>query len=103
MAQTMRPASSDEINRTRPCLMAVALRHAHVARKAGPARKRHGVIDRETPTPVLLRQTIDADPPAEAAAVEGNRTVGKRREIDLTGDDVGIERERAAPRRLQPK
>src|SRR5262249_10377111 len=73
MAQTMRPASSDEINRTRPGLMAVALRHAHIDRKVGAARKRHGVIDRETPTPVLLRQTIDADPPAEAAAVEGNR------------------------------
>src|SRR5215469_15499121 len=102
MAQTMRLASSNEIDRTRPGLMAVALRHAHIDRKVGATRKRHDVIDGETPAPVLLRQTIDADPPAEAAAVEGDCTVGKRREIDLAGDNVGIERERAAPRRPQP-
>jgi hypothetical protein len=48
------------------------LRHAHIDRKVGAARKRHDVIDGETPAPVLLRQTIDADPPAEAAAGVAN-------------------------------
>src|SRR5215831_5710010 len=99
----MRPASSDEINRTRPGLMAVALRHAHIDRKVGAARERYDMIDGKPPAPVLLGQTIDADPPAEAAAVENNRVISERREIDLAGDDVGVERERAAPRRLQPK
>src|SRR5262249_26479295 len=103
MAQTMRPPSSDEINRTRPGPMAGALPHAHIDRKVGAARKRYDMIDGEAPAPVLLGQTIDADPTAEAAAVEDNRIVGQRREIDLAGDDVGVERERAASRRLQPK
>jgi hypothetical protein len=61
--------------------MAVALRHAHIDRKVVAARKRHEVIDGEMPAPVLLRQTMDADPPDETAAVEGDRAVGKRREI----------------------
>src|SRR5262249_59315746 len=103
VARAMWPASGDEINRTRPSLVAVALRHAHIDRKVGAARERHDVIDGEAPAPVLLGQTIDADPPPEAAAVEGDRIVGQRREIDLAGDDAGLELERAAPRRLQPK
>src|SRR5262245_47447864 len=98
----MRPSSSDEINRARPGLMAVALRDAHIDRKVSAARKHRDVIDGEAPAPVLLGQTIDADPPAETAAVEGDRTVGKRREIDLAGDDVGLELERAAPRLVEP-
>src|SRR5215831_17588501 len=98
----MRPASSDEINRTRPGLMAVALRHAHIDRKVGAARKRYDMIDGEAPAPVLLGQTIDADPPAKAAAVEDDRIVGQRREIDLAGDDVGVELKRAAPRLVEP-
>src|SRR6516165_7577618 len=97
----MRPASGDEIDRTRPGLMAVALRHAHIDRKVGAARERYNMIDGKAPAPVPLGQTIDADPPAEAAAVENNRVVSKRREIDLAGDDVGIERERAAPPRAR--
>src|SRR5262249_3487150 len=96
-------SSGDEINRARPGLVAVALRDAHIDRKVGAARKRHDVIDGEAPAPVLLRQTIDADPPVKPAAAEGNRAIGKGREIDIAGHDVGIELERAAPRRLQPK
>src|SRR5262245_39307201 len=103
MAQAMQPASGDEIDRARPGLIAVRLRHAHIDRKVGAARERHDVIDGEAPAPVLLGQTIDADAPPEAAAVEGDRVVGQRREIDLAGDDAGLELERAAPRRLQPK
>ncbi len=49
-------------------MVAVALRDTHVDRKVGAAQKRHDVIDGEAPAPVLLGQTIDADPPAEAAA-----------------------------------
>jgi hypothetical protein len=49
-------------------LVAVALRHAHIDRNVGAARERHDVVDGEAPAPVLLGQTIDADPPAEAAA-----------------------------------
>jgi hypothetical protein len=90
VAQAMWPESTDQINRTRPGLMAVALRHAHIDRKIGAARERHDMIDGEAPAPVLLGQTIDADPPPQAAAVEGNRVVGKRREVDLAGDDVGL-------------
>jgi hypothetical protein len=82
--------------------VAVALRHAHIDRKVGTARKRRDVIDGEVPAPVLLGQTIDADLPAEAATVEDDRVVGKRREIDLAGDDVGLELERAAPRFIEP-
>src|SRR5262249_14150352 len=63
---------------------------------------RHDVIDGEAPAPVLLGQTIDADLPAEAATVENDRAVGKRREIDLAGDDVGLELERAAPGFIEP-
>src|SRR5262245_43468102 len=100
--RAMRPSSSDEINRTRPSLMAVALGDAHIDRKVGAARKRHDVIDGEAPAPVLLGQAIEADPPAETAAVEGKRTVAKRRKIDLAGDDVGIERQRAASRLVEP-
>src|SRR5262249_59846080 len=98
VAQAMQPASGDEINRARPGLVAVALRHAHIDRKVGAARERHDLLDGQAPAPVLLGQTIDADPPPEAAAVEDDRVVGKGREIDLAGDDVGVERERAAPR-----
>src|SRR5215510_7011344 len=72
VAQAMQPASGDEINRARPGLVAVALRHAHIDRKVSAARERHDVIDGEASAPVLLGQTIDADSPAEAAAVEGN-------------------------------
>src|SRR5262245_38866201 len=61
-------SSGDEIKRARPGPAAVALRHAHIDRKVGAARKRHDVIDGEAPAPVLLERTIDADPPAEAAA-----------------------------------
>src|SRR5215831_17964142 len=68
VAQLISPSSSDEINRARPGLAAVALRHAHIDRKIGAARQRHDVVDGEAPAPVLLEQTIDADPPAEAAA-----------------------------------
>src|SRR5262249_54203742 len=103
MAQAMQLASGDEINRARPGLMAVALRHAHIDRKVGAAWERHAAIDGKAPAPVLLGQAIDADPPAEAAAVEDNRIVGPRREIDLAGDDVGLERERAAPRLVEPE
>jgi len=53
--------------------VAVALRRAHVDRKVGAARERRDVIDREAPAPLLLGQTIDADPAVEAAAVEDNR------------------------------
>src|SRR5258708_18071153 len=70
LAQPVSPASGDEIDRTRPGLMAVALRNAHIDRKVGAARERYDMIDGKAPAPVLLGQTIDADPPAEAAAVE---------------------------------
>src|SRR5262245_58686727 len=36
----MRPSSSDDIDRARPGLMAVALRDAHIDRKVGAARRR---------------------------------------------------------------
>jgi hypothetical protein len=65
VAQAMRPSLSDEIDRTR-------LRHAHIDRKVGAAPERHDVIDGEAPAPVLLGQTIDADPPAKAAAGVAN-------------------------------
>src|SRR5262245_65966153 len=68
VAQAMQPASGDEINRARPGLVAVALRHAHIDRKVSAARERHDVIDRQAPAPILLGPTIDADPPGEAAA-----------------------------------
>src|SRR5262249_36471683 len=74
VAQLISPSSSDEINRARPGLAAVALRHAHIDRKIGAARQRHDVVDGEAPAPVLLEQTIDADPPAEAAAGVTTRT-----------------------------
>ena len=61
--------------------MAVALRHAHIDRKVGAAPERCDMIDGEVTAPVLVGQTIDADPPAEPATVEGDRAVGKRREI----------------------
>src|SRR5258707_9007734 len=102
LAQPVSPASGDEIDRTRPGLMAVALRNAHIDRKVGAARERYDMIDGKAPAPVLLGQTIDADPPAEAAAVEDDHVVGERRQIDLARDDVGIERERATPRLLEP-
>src|SRR5262249_48924839 len=54
MAQPISPSSSDQINRARPGLVAVALRHAHIARKIGAARERHDVIDDEAPAPILL-------------------------------------------------
>src|SRR5262245_49238427 len=79
VAQAMWPSSSDEVDRTRPGLMGVALRHAHIDRKVGATRERRDVIDGESPAPVLLGQTIDANPPAEAATVEDDHVVGKRR------------------------
>src|SRR5262249_42483045 len=54
MAQPISPSSSDQINRARPGLVAVALRHAHIDRKIGAARERHDVIDDEAPAPILL-------------------------------------------------
>src|SRR5262249_18906144 len=54
MAQPISPSSSDQINRARPGLVAVALGHAHIDRKIGAARERHDAIDDEAPAPILL-------------------------------------------------
>ena len=59
--------------------MAVALGHAQIDRKIGAAGERHGVIERQREAPVLLGQTVDAEPAAEAAALERDGIVCERR------------------------
>src|SRR5215471_5238469 len=75
--------SCDQIDRAGPGLMAVGLGDAQIDRQVGAAWKPHGVLERDAPAPVGLRQPIDAEPAAETAAVEGERAVGERGEIDL--------------------
>src|SRR6516165_3933247 len=90
-ALAQRP-SRDQIDRARPGLVEVALRHPQIDRKVGAARKRHEVIDDKAPTPIFFGQPIDADPAPEPAAVEYNTTVGERRKIDLAAHNIGVER-----------
>src|SRR5262249_60989961 len=70
MAQTMRLASSNEIDRTRPGLMAVALRHAHIDRKVGAARKRYDMIDGKAPAPCRCVRIFN---PSALPALSGAR------------------------------
>src|SRR5689334_4991690 len=53
-------SSSDQINRARPCLVAVALRHAHIDGQVRPAREVRDVLEHKAAAPILLRQSIDA-------------------------------------------
>src|SRR5262249_18978845 len=92
MAQAMQPASIDEIDRTRPGLMAVALRHAHIDRKVGAARERHDVIDGQAPAPILLGQTIDADPPSKT-------TVSSASVVRSTSPETTLVSSTSVPRR----
>src|SRR5262249_53734984 len=56
-----RPADTlgNQIDRTRPSLVPIALGHPQIDRKVGAACKRHDVIEREPTAPVGSRKTID--------------------------------------------
>ena len=69
----MRPGvgSRDQIDRTRPGLMAIGLRDAQIDRQVLVAGKRHRMLGGDAPAPFGLRKPIDPDLPAETAALEG--------------------------------
>src|SRR5262249_42324029 len=96
-------ASCDEVDRAGPGLVAVALHHADVDREVGAPGESHAVIDREAPIPVGFRKTIDAEPAAKPAAVEGDDIVAKPGEIDSSGNDVGLDLQGAVVRLVEPQ
>src|ERR1043166_7156346 len=61
------------------------------------------MLDRKMAIPVLLRQAVDAQLPAETATIVDDPLVGQRREIDPTGNDIGLDRERAPARLVEPQ
>src|SRR5712692_4640501 len=83
--------------------MAIALGHAQIDRKVGTARECHGVVYLDMPRPILLRQAIDADPSTEPTTLEYDGIIGKRLEVDLSGDHIRFKPQRAAARLSEPQ
>jgi len=55
-------------------------------------------VECDAAAPIGFRQPVDAQLPAEPAALESDDVVAQRREVDLAGDDVGIDAQHAAAR-----
>src|SRR5262245_65571835 len=83
--------------------MAASWRDAEIDGEIRTAGKPHRMVDGQPPGPVLFGEAIDADLTTEAATLEHDRLIHEGCKIDASRDDVGLDRERAAIRRVKPQ